>query len=129
MKKEKYVKICSKCGSRNIEAISFYKGGRLRFFCKDCMYGYSKPGIIPEVKSSEISKFRKEIKERPKSNIKEVEETKTGLLNDMNKINAWILGITGFFCVAISIFLTKSIPLFIVGIVLTIFGGLVIFRK
>jgi ribosomal protein L40E len=71
MKKEKYVKICPKCGSINITPFSgIYAGitsgsagsaGELLIDkCRKCNY----KGLIPEIKKSGIEKFRKNIKKK-----------------------------------------------------------------
>lgn len=62
MNKEKYVKVCPKCGSTNVSSFSgkyfsskeFY----LRCECKDCGY----EGVIPEVEQSKLKKFKDRIK-------------------------------------------------------------------
>ncbi len=62
MKKERYVKICPKCGSTDIITSTgrYFIGGAevYRDNCKDCGY----EGVIPEIKKSEIEKFKKELK-------------------------------------------------------------------
>lgn len=61
MAKEKYVKICPKCGSLDIglyQPMMLSIGIDEGWFCKDCNYR----GIFPEIEKSEIEVFRKKLK-------------------------------------------------------------------
>ena len=60
MKKEKYVRICPKCGSVDVKIPP--AGLDLKMtkqnYCADCGF----IGLFPEIKVSEISNFRKRLK-------------------------------------------------------------------
>ena len=63
MAKEKYVKICPKCGSTKITSYEpklLSVGADLGWYCKDCNYR----GLFPEIEKSEIEEFRKELKKK-----------------------------------------------------------------
>jgi len=59
MNKEKYVKICPKCGSTNIRIPPAGMDVKMtiRDYCEDC----GNRGNFPEIKEFEIKKFRKEL--------------------------------------------------------------------
>lgn len=61
MKKEKWMKICPKCGSTNISPYTkagLSEGEILIDYCKNCNYGYPFGGFFPEVEESKIELFR-----------------------------------------------------------------------
>lgn len=69
MKREKYVKICPRCGSTNVvpwTKLGLSTGEQLTEYCKDCYYGYPGGGFFPEVEISEIKEFRKRLKKSEK---------------------------------------------------------------
>ncbi len=57
MEKEKFVRICPKCGSIDITRLVFRILGPL--ICKNCDY---KNPIFPEIEINKIELFRKELK-------------------------------------------------------------------
>lgn len=65
-KKEKYIKICPKCGSTNIGQVKdichYQAGAILTDYCLDCNYGYPHGAHMPEVEESGIEEFRKKLK-------------------------------------------------------------------
>jgi hypothetical protein len=58
MKKQDYIRICPKCGSTNV----FTKVNKANSVerCRDCNYSNI---TFPEVKTSEVETFRKELKQ------------------------------------------------------------------
>lgn len=60
--KEKYIKICPKCGSTRIGFRGITKSILINF-CEDCKYGLpTGNAIFPEIKESEVKKFKKQLK-------------------------------------------------------------------
>ncbi len=59
-KKEKYVKICPRCGGTNIKIppVGLDIRMTLKDYCNDC----KSWGMFPEIKESEVEEFRKKLK-------------------------------------------------------------------
>ena len=67
MRKEKYIKVCPKCGSVDISPytkIGLTEGEQLVDYCKECNYGYPWGGFFPEVKEYMIENFRKNLRKQ-----------------------------------------------------------------
>ena len=62
MAKEKYVKICLQCGSTDIKIPPAGMDIRMtkQDYCMDC----SNMGVFPEIKESQIEKFRKRLNKK-----------------------------------------------------------------
>ncbi|MBN2881751.1 hypothetical protein JXM83_06905 [Candidatus Woesearchaeota archaeon] len=78
------IKICSNCGSTDIDSINGYKTGSIRDYCKTCNYGATNQGLFPIIKKSDIKLFKNKIKSR--GNIRTYPYFKK-----MNPILSWIL--------------------------------------
>lgn len=65
--KEKYIKICPKCGSTDLDFDN--KGndangtsrGVLNYYCKNCKYNNT---FFPEIKESEIKEYKKSLNKK-----------------------------------------------------------------
>ena len=65
---EKYVKICPNCGSTKIKLphAGMDMSMTNKDYCVDCKYGQMAGMVFPEVKETEVEKFRKSLKDNKK---------------------------------------------------------------
>ncbi len=63
MDEKKFVKICPKCGSIdiNFDVSGGTMGMQPNFFCRDCKYGQDGLILFPEIEKTGVDKFRDNI--------------------------------------------------------------------